>query len=571
MLAELAALALGRDDHRHRLDQVRRRRGGAGRSAPALHRRASDRGMETRGAQNARAELFEGATWYLTPLAETEPARLRDLHRLRGGARGNAGGDRRRRARPPARRHQPSPARAREPAGRAGRRGAHRRARPAHGDRRLVSRHDARRRSESAHLGRHLPRQPRRAREPCCASISARSARCSRRSRRATRAIWRAGSARPRAIGGARSRRSSTSVPRSSTACRCTFPIVPACSPASRRPSVPRASTSRTSSCITSRPSAAARSSCSSPAARPPSAAVELLDAQGYGALAAPVLADADMSAATGADRLEVAPAAALVGELAVPGDKSISHRALLLGAVADGATEISGFGANADTLATLAAVESLGARVERLDEAGDAPARARLRAARPAGRRTAPIDVHNAGTLMRLLPGPARRSERLVHARRRRVDPPAAGRPRGHAAAADGRRARRQRRAAAAAHRRRRRAAADRLRAAGGLRAGQVVHPPRGPLRRHRPDDRDRAGADARPHRAPAARRRCARRQGAAHGLGVARRATAARAASTCPATSPRPRRSSWRPRCWPSRACSCAACRRTRRAPDC
>jgi prephenate dehydrogenase len=39
-------------------------------------------GMETRGARNARAELFEGATWYLTPLAETEPARLRDLHRL---------------------------------------------------------------------------------------------------------------------------------------------------------------------------------------------------------------------------------------------------------------------------------------------------------------------------------------------------------------------------------------------------------------------------------------------------------------------------------------------------------
>ena len=65
------------------------------------------------------------------------------------------------------------------------------------------------------------------------------------------------------------------------------------------------------------------------------------------------------MSAATGADRLEVEPAAALVGELALPGDKSISHRALLLGAVADGATEISGFGPNADTLATLAAVES--------------------------------------------------------------------------------------------------------------------------------------------------------------------------------------------------------------------
>ena len=48
--------------------------------------------------------------------------------------------------------------------------------------------------------------------------------------------------------------------------------------------------------------------------------AVELLDAQGYGALAAPGAGGRDVSAATGADRLEVAPAAALVGELAVPG-----------------------------------------------------------------------------------------------------------------------------------------------------------------------------------------------------------------------------------------------------------
>ncbi len=136
------------------------------------------------------------------------------------------------------------------------------------------------------------------------------------------------------------------------------------------------------------------------------------------------------MSAATGADRLEVAPAAALVGELAVPGDKSISHRALLLGAVADGTTEVSGFGANADTLATLAAVESLGARVERLDEA---TTRLRVHGCGLRGLQApeGPIDVHNAGTLLRLLPGPARRPERLVHARRRRVDPPAAGRSR--------------------------------------------------------------------------------------------------------------------------------------------
>ncbi len=95
------------------------------------------------------------------------------------------------------------------------------------------------------------------------------------------------------------------------------------------------------------------------------------------------------MSAATGSDRLQIAPAAALVGELAVPGDKSISHRSLLIGAVCDGITEVTGFGANADTLATLAAVEALGARVERLDDGDDAPAHPRLRAARAARRRT--------------------------------------------------------------------------------------------------------------------------------------------------------------------------------------
>ena len=57
------------------------------------------------------------------------------------------------------------------------------------------------------------------------------------------------------------------------------------------------------------------------------------------------------------------------------------------------------------------------------------------------------------------------------------------------------GARAGRQRRPPAAAHRRRRRAAADRLRAAGRLGAGQVVHPARRPLRGDRADDRDRAG----------------------------------------------------------------------------
>ena len=74
---------------------------------------------------------------------------------------------------------------------------------------------------------------------------------------RATPAFSRAGSARPRRTGGACSSASTRPVRCSGSA--CTFPTVPACSPGSRRRSVPSGSTSRTSSCTTCRPSGAAR------------------------------------------------------------------------------------------------------------------------------------------------------------------------------------------------------------------------------------------------------------------------------------------------------------------------
>ena len=54
---------------------------------------------------------------------------------------------------------------------------------------------------------------------------------------------------------------------------------------------------------------------------------------------------------------MRVEPAASVRGDVAVPGDKSISHRALLLASVADGESEIGGFGASDDTLSTTAAV----------------------------------------------------------------------------------------------------------------------------------------------------------------------------------------------------------------------
>jgi len=99
---------------------------------------------------------------------------------------------------------------------------------------------------------------------------------------------------------------------------------------------------------------------------------------------------------------VEVGPAVLLRGDLAVPGDKSISHRALLLAAVADGESRFTGFGASADTLSTAGAMRALGAEVE---VEGD---EARVGGVGLRGLRAPdePIDCGNAGTLMRLLPG---------------------------------------------------------------------------------------------------------------------------------------------------------------------
>jgi 3-phosphoshikimate 1-carboxyvinyltransferase len=97
---------------------------------------------------------------------------------------------------------------------------------------------------------------------------------------------------------------------------------------------------------------------------------------------------------------MRIEPAAALEGHFAVPGDKSVSHRALLLGALADGETRIEGFGRSADTLSTLEAVRALGARVDD----GEALT---VHGVGLRGLRSAHVDCGNAGTLARLLAGP--------------------------------------------------------------------------------------------------------------------------------------------------------------------
>ena len=57
---------------------------------------------------------------------------------------------------------------------------------------------------------------------------------------------------------------------------------------------------------------------------------------------------------------MKVEPAAAVVGHVAVPGDKSISHRAVLLGALGEGETHVTGFGRSQDTMATVHAMRAL-------------------------------------------------------------------------------------------------------------------------------------------------------------------------------------------------------------------
>jgi 3-phosphoshikimate 1-carboxyvinyltransferase len=100
---------------------------------------------------------------------------------------------------------------------------------------------------------------------------------------------------------------------------------------------------------------------------------------------------------------MRIEPVSALDGHVAVPGDKSISHRAVLIGAVCEGETRVTGFGRSADTEATIEAVRTLG--VEVLEDDVDTLT---IRGVGLRGLRASeqPIDCGNAGTLMRLVSG---------------------------------------------------------------------------------------------------------------------------------------------------------------------
>jgi 3-phosphoshikimate 1-carboxyvinyltransferase len=99
----------------------------------------------------------------------------------------------------------------------------------------------------------------------------------------------------------------------------------------------------------------------------------------------------------------EARPALRVSGTMTVPGDKSISHRALMLCGIAEGVSEISGFLASEDCLASLAAMRDLGVRIDQQSPTQVLVHGVGLHGLAAAGRA---LDMGNAGTAMRLFTG---------------------------------------------------------------------------------------------------------------------------------------------------------------------
>jgi len=99
----------------------------------------------------------------------------------------------------------------------------------------------------------------------------------------------------------------------------------------------------------------------------------------------------------------EVRPARNVSGVTAVPGDKSISHRSLMLCGIAEGSSEVTGFLASEDCLASLAAMRAFGVHIEQPSPTHVVIHGVGLRGLRDAG---FALDMGNAGTAMRLFTG---------------------------------------------------------------------------------------------------------------------------------------------------------------------
>ncbi|HXV10728.1 MAG TPA: 3-phosphoshikimate 1-carboxyvinyltransferase, partial [Burkholderiales bacterium] len=98
-----------------------------------------------------------------------------------------------------------------------------------------------------------------------------------------------------------------------------------------------------------------------------------------------------------------IEPGGVLKGRIRVPGDKSISHRSIMLASIAEGVTRISGFLEGEDAIATMNAFRALGVRVDGPERGNVTVHGVGLRGLKQPA---ATLDCGNAGTAMRLLAG---------------------------------------------------------------------------------------------------------------------------------------------------------------------
>jgi len=99
----------------------------------------------------------------------------------------------------------------------------------------------------------------------------------------------------------------------------------------------------------------------------------------------------------------QVNPSKVSDASVTVPGDKSVSHRALMLGSIATGRTKIKGFLTGEDCLATMAAMQSLGVEIKQLSATEISIQGVGLHGLQAP---TADLDLGNSGTAMRLIAG---------------------------------------------------------------------------------------------------------------------------------------------------------------------
>lgn len=101
--------------------------------------------------------------------------------------------------------------------------------------------------------------------------------------------------------------------------------------------------------------------------------------------------------------QFKVQPGGTIKGRIRVPGDKSISHRSIMLGSIAEGVTQVTGFLEGDDSLATLKAFQAMGVEIEGPNQGNVTIHGVGLKGLKKPNH---PLDMGNSGTAMRLMAG---------------------------------------------------------------------------------------------------------------------------------------------------------------------